>query len=407
MLRLLILSFFTLCFTGIRAQDAVTDPFTSLQSRTSHRKYLEDTVIKTGLATPPVNLNSGSWNGAFWGLEILQYHSPYVQQRLGEAWKVVSKLNEGFQKNLLEASYTLYPVAFVTPVKNLMLQTNSVPVFIRCAEYLLRASTQASTKALVEQQMNNRFAGNQHPGLAILQKRLHPVVQQRPSLKELFDPSFLPGQTVIFSFQRSSRNYPGMVVIRKPDGSLVKNAAGQVFSVSQLARAMTGYPYYITNGNTPQGLLRWTGLDTSESVYIGSTPNLQLVLPFEATPAVYFNDSLRMEESWTKEAYAALLPKSWKNYAPIFQAYEAGSMGRNEIIMHGTTIDPRYYKGQTYFPQTPSLGCLCSYEEWDASGRRVNSNQQQIVDALLSIGATSGYVMVIDLDDRPEAVKKF
>ena len=73
--------------------------------------------------------------------------------------------------------------------------------------------------------------------------------------------------------------------------------------------------------------------------------------------------------------------------------------------MHGTTIDPAYYKGQSYYPQTPSLGCLCSYEEWDVNGKRIISNQQKLVDKLNGIGATNGYVVVIDINDKKENVQ--
>jgi hypothetical protein len=47
---------------------------------------------------------------------------------------------------------------------------------------------------------------------------------------------------------------------------------------------------------------------------------------------------------------------------------------------------------------------LCSYEEWDAQGRLKFSEQQKIVDALSGIGASNGYVVVIDLDNQPKPV---
>ena len=73
--------------------------------------------------------------------------------------------------------------------------------------------------------------------------------------------------------------------------------------------------------------------------------------------------------------------------------------------MHGTTIDPEFYKAATYYPQTPSLGCLCSYEEWDEAGYRITSNQQQIKNALDSMGSSNGYVVVIDIDNKKQPVE--
>ena len=128
--------------------------------------------------------------------------------------------------------------------------------------------------------------------------------------------------------------------------------------------------------------MRFSGFDVSRLLYIGPTPNLQLQLPYEATPDAFFADSTLIDSSWNKELYASLLPASWRNYDGIYESFYAGEMGRSAVIMHGTTIDPEFYKAETYYPQTPSLGCLCSYEEWDSSGYRISSNQQQIVNAL-------------------------
>jgi hypothetical protein len=79
-------------------------------------------------------------------------------------------------------------------------------------------------------------------------------------------------------------------------------------------------------------------------------------------------------------------------------------MGRNAIIMHGTTIDPEFYKDQPYYPQTPSMGCLCSFEDWSEDGYRTVSNQQKIVNAINSTGSSEGYVVVIDIDNKKSNV---
>jgi hypothetical protein len=129
-----------------------------------------------------------------------------------------------------------------------------------------------------------------------------------------------------------------------------------------------------------------------------------MVMPFEATPAIFFNDSSYAGLHWSKELYKKLLPSAWQSYRPIYESYDAGAIGRSEIIMHGTTINPNYYKKQPYFPQTPSMGCLCSYEEWDSGGQVIKSNQQEIVNALNAIGAQKGFVVVINLDDKKEPV---
>jgi len=252
--------------------------------------------------------------------------------------------------------------------------------------------------------MKRKFPGNASTGLQILQMRMTATPQPIPPLKDILGSKFLTGQTVIYSLQRANRDYAGLVLIRKPDGTFLKDISGGYFHTSQLARAITAYPFYITNGNTPQGILRFSGFDVSRLLYIGPTQNLQLQIPYEITPDAFFNDTTLIDTPWSKQLYASLLPASWKNYSSIYESFYAGRMGRTAIIMHGTTIDPEFYKAQTYYPQTPSLGCLCSYEEWNEAGYRLNSNQQKIVDALNAIGSSDGYVVVIDIDNKKKNV---
>lgn len=398
-------NFFAFCITflSLSAVGQQTYDFTTKQSRTQHNKKLVDTVINGSLRAPLSAATEKEWRSAFWAMELMLYKTPQTKTKLQEAWNKAQRLSETFQKALLEVSFTLYPTAFRKEATKLLRNTASPAVFVRCAEYLLRSSNKEATH-LVEQQLAHRFHGNDFHGFALLQERLRGQQRKkRPPFRDLFSKKFLPGKTVIFSLQRSNRDYPGVVIIRDADGCFLRNSDGRLFYTTQLARSITNYPFYLTNGNTPQGLFRWTGFDTSSITYIGPTPNLQLVMPMEASTAVFFgNSSLRT--AWTKELYASLLPPSWRSDKGIYESWWTGKMGRSEIIMHGTTIDPRYYKGQPYFPQTPSLGCLCSYEEWNSAGQRVTSNQQQLVDALTRIGSHSGYVVVIEIDEQQRAV---
>jgi hypothetical protein len=399
-----------LFITQIFAQGATTDPvyfeFTTQQNRAKLYKQMVDTSIRLYLSSPIADSTEGEWNEAFWSIELLAYKNDFIKKKLTQAWKKVDSLSEYFQKNLLEVCYAVYPIEFKKQVNDLLDTTTSIPVFIRCAEYLLQADSSLHTINLIQALINTKFTGTDHVGLTILQNRLLSwnKAEPIPPLQDIFSKQFLKDQTVIYSIQRKDRNYPGVVVIRKPDGTFVKNKDSSFFHVSQLARAVTNYPFYITNGNTPQGIFRWTGFEISKLSFIGPTPNLQLVLPYEATPFVFFADSSLLNASWQKEMYESLLPASWKNYNGIYESFFAGEIGRSAIIMHGTTVDPAYYKGKSYYPQTPSLGCLCSYEEWNTKGFRVKSNQQQIDDALDTFDASNGYVVVIELNNQRKAV---
>jgi hypothetical protein len=384
--------------------NSLYSPAATKKARAERYKYLLDTTIKQYLAEPLNDDNEGLWNEALWSLELIQYKNDYTKQKLAIAWSKATQLSEYFQKNLLETTYSLYKTEFKTQVLNLMQKTTSVPVFIRCAEYFLRADS-VNSKNKIAALIKTKFPADNSIGIQILKRRIqNNKPDELPLLSDILNKDFLKEQTVIYSFQRKNREYAGLVIIRKPDGSFVTDASGNAFHTAQLARAITNYPFYITNGNTPQGIFRFTGFGVSRLLYIGPTPNLQMQMPYEAKPSVFFADSSLSFAPWQKEMYASLLPNSWKNYEGIYESFYAGAMGRYDIIMHGTTIDPAFYKTESYYPQTPSLGCLCSYEEWNDAGNRISSNQQKIKDALDSIGSTNGYVVVIDLDNKKKNV---
>ena len=144
------------------------------------------------------------------------------------------------------------------------------------------------------------------------------------------------------------------------------------------------------------------GFNVSRSNFIGPTPNIQLSMPAEEKVSAFLGDSSITDTTWQIDYYSRLLPQSLKKYQPLYETYYAGLAGRTEIIAHGTTINPEYYKDQPWYPHTPSQGCLSTKEIWN--GKRMESNQQKLVYALLSAGGAHGYCVVLDLDDKQTAV---
>ena len=205
----------------------------------------------------------------------------------------------------------------------------------------------------------------------------------------------------MYSIQRKNRDYPGIVIVRDTAGEFIRDDSGTVFNVPQLARSVTNLPGYLTNGNTPQGIFRMFGFDVSKSSFIGPTTNIQLTMPGETSLQHFFKDSTIIDTAWTIGWYKKLLPKKIKNHSPLYESFYAGKAGRTEIIAHGTTVDPAYYKGKIYFPLTPTQGCLCTKELWSAAnGKRIYSDQQKLVNALVQAGGADGYAVVIELDDE-------
>ena len=118
-----------------------------------------------------------------------------------------------------------------------------------------------------------------------------------------------------------------------------------------------------------------------------------MVLPFENGTQTFFGIDTPYANFYTKQ----LGPL--KKYASLMESFTAGKLGRSEIIAHGTTINPNFYKKQTYFPNTPSLGCLCSPESWNEKGERIYSAQAEWINALQKIHKQPFYLIVADIND--------
>ncbi|HVW62274.1 MAG TPA: hypothetical protein VHC48_19620, partial [Puia sp.] len=101
-------------------------------------------------------------------------------------------------------------------------------------------------------------------------------------------------------------------------------------------------------------------------------------------------------------------------YTPMTEAWSAGHIGRTEIIAHGTTIDPEYFKDKPFYPLTPTMGCLCARELWNpTSGHPLVSEQLGLVNAWSSTPANGqpvrtakGYLYVINVDDQRRPVSR-
>jgi hypothetical protein len=75
------------------------------------------------------------------------------------------------------------------------------------------------------------------------------------------------------------------------------------------------------------------------------------------------------------------------------------------MLMHGTTINPEYYRNHPYYPGTPSAGCLVAMEYWSKpDGRLMHSDQLTLAKAFTAGGIDQGYLVVVELEDRPTPV---
>ena len=117
-------------------------------------------------------------------------------------------------------------------------------------------------------------------------------------------------------------------------------------------------------------------------------------MPFENNPAGFFGTDTAFEIQ-----YNHLLGTHLQQFIGLNESYWAGKIGRTEIIAHGTTINPEFYKSQSYYPNTPSLGCLCSPEVWDEKGKCTYSSQQQWIQYIISKQIQPAWLIVAEIVD--------
>lgn len=327
--------------------------------------------------------NFSEWSGTFWAMELMLYKPAGYAAKLPGHIQSLAQASPGIQASFLEMLYTLYPKQFAPQVMAIwaILKTDRAKTI--ALEYLAQAGQFPAIPP------TDAFTSSAH--YRLYRQRWKGAKPLLPQQKDFLQPSFLPGQAVLVSFQNNNRNQPGYLMVRKANGKWLTDTKGKPMRFTQLARSISNLPYYITNGNTPQGLFRITGTDTSEDKWIGPTINLQLVMPFEEAPTTFFGS-----DTAYSSYYTGLLGPLAK-YTGLMESYEAGKIGRTEIIAHGTTIPPQFYKGQPYFPCTPSLGCLCSPESWNAQGVRVSSVQQQWMDVLAKEKINAQWLVVTEV----------
>jgi len=397
--------------TSKQDDSTVLSSFVRSERRDYRQRMIQENIeypFRMGLiATGPYR-----WVTAFWAMELLAYRSDTGKGALQQVLAQSQPPYPSLQRAALETAYALYPREFTVEISTLADSTRDVKSYAIALLYLLRTDAGQVHRAKWLSHLQMRFPNwREDPVLYCLAQDLGETsvkqVRPRPALSGLLRHSFSAGGPVVYSFQRPNRDYPGLTVVKKPDGKFLRNPDGSLFCIPHLARSLSALPGYLTNGNAPQGVYCILGIEESKSDLIGPTPVLNLALPGEISPAGFFHSASVRDADWSVETYARLLPAGWRAYTPMFEAYYAGQAGRAEIIAHGSTVDPDYYRGQAYYPFTPSLGCLTAFEAWsDKDGRRLVSDQQALIQAYQAAGGTGGYLIVVEKDQRAAAVSR-
>jgi hypothetical protein len=374
------------CCQFVSAQMAETRFFfASKQCRDSVSLQLKQQVERT-VQLPLNNDTYDNWMGAFWAMELMLYKPAVYTSVIPKQIEQLPTLGPGFQRSFFEMLYTLYPGEFTEEVKGIWQQLRSDKVKAMALEYL------ALSNLLIDVKADNEFTKSAYfPAYTYVRSKSS---QSLPAKNLFLDTSFLKDQTVLCSFQSTDRNKPGYLMIRTADGKWLTDNKGNELRFPQMARAINNLPFYLTNGNTPQGLYRINGFDTSDNNWIGPTTNLQMCLPFEKAKLPFFE-----KDTAYQTVYGKLLGSVLQQYQSLWESFTAGKLGRTEIIAHGTTIDPVFYRKQSYFPNTPSLGCLCSPELWNENGERIYSSQAEWINLVMQFNPLPQYLLVAEVND--------
>ncbi|MCA0381424.1 MAG: hypothetical protein LCH58_04635 [Bacteroidetes bacterium] len=400
---------FTASFFAAKTQlyfdkEKIISPYTIQNEKAEKRKQrLIDQA--NSLNTLNIDSNDGELESALWAVGQFLVRTPQSDAGVARLMQQFGRLSSGNQRALMELVYGLYPNEFITEAKRIVQQTDHPKLFAQTASYLYRAD--ASLQNWLLQLLPKRFPNySSHDLLIALQQHLQKSnAATLPALDSLFAHQQLHKFKVVYSFQRSHRNAPGIAVVQQADGRFAKDEQGQLKSFVQLARSASNLPYFITNGSTPQGLYAITGTGISKNVFIGPTPNLQMVMMHEVNPPTFTHYFPIVFNAPPEKLYRSYFPANWQQWSGLMEAYQAGKIGRSEIIAHGTTIDPEWFKGQPYYPISPTLGCLCGREIWDPkTGKISNSDQLNLVNTFIETPGTKGYLIVINLDDKPGPV---
>ena len=383
---LIIIIVFSLCFNKPSwGQKEKPFSFASANVRKNTERELKNEIDSlVSLSFQPEKAER-LWKKAFWAMELMLYATPKWEERIPYFIDHLSSFDAEFQRAFLEMLFTLYPSKFNTQIISVWPSLANAKNQAMALEYLAIAH--------IFPEITENHVIYTSDWYRAYQKRWPNRNISYPSIDSFSNDHFLPGDEVLCSFQYTNRGKPGFLMIRKKNGAWVTDKNGKPLKFKQLARSISNLPYYLTNGNTPQGLYRVTGFDYSSNEWIGPTKNVQMILPYE-------NDSLFFDgRQVTPFKYETLLNPLIKNFPSLWEAHDAGKMGRTEIIAHGTTIDPSWYDNESYFPCTPSLGCLCSPEIWNRKGKRVESTQQAWIDALEKNNLQPKWLIVVEIAD--------
>ncbi len=300
---------------------------------------------------------------------------------------------------------TIYPNRFSNQIEEILSKTKRIDLSVYSAFYL-RGNGFSSQKlsAILKSKFPNSKSLLLRLTLEEFSAKFTPV--DSTEFARLFNKDFMKNKLIIFTFLRHNRKLPGITFLRKPNGTFLKDNDSTFFSIPQLGYSVTNLPYFLLDGNTPQGIFSFQGFYNSRKESIGPTPVLITRLPFEVSPIIFSFGKIK-NDTWQLDDYLNLLPATLSTDKRFRETFYAGKLGRNKLVLHGSTDNPKYYNKKSYYPLTPTTGCLSSIEIWNKrTGKVKRTDQLKLVNAILSTGQRKGFLITIEIDDKKTPISK-
>lgn len=114
---------------------------------------------------------------------------------------------------------------------------------------------------------------------------------------------------------------------------------------------------------------------------------------------------------WEKSSAKNTFPKGFMGTGSTERGFGTGKITLNPFqkLMERSGVSKNYPSylgtGSSYYPNTPSLGCLCAFEKWSSvDGSCQLSYQQMLIDKLNSIGFKKGFLVLLEIDGEDSSI---
>ena len=249
------------CLAQSRREDIYTD-FVFYNKRQRLEKDLRENIIAKTFEQTLTTDNEHKFESACWAISQFMFRNEMVESGFRKIIASYDSLQYDTKRAFLEAVYGIYPTECKKDI-NIIFQKETDPkLFAMCALYLYRMNHSIAGVNYIKLKMIEQFPDYDSTDLlSELEKFLthHQTFAKQPvpAINELIRYQQQLGNKIIYSFQRWNRDYPGLAIVQNADGSIVRREDGRIMIFEQLARSASDLPYFITNGNTPQGLYKF------------------------------------------------------------------------------------------------------------------------------------------------------